>query len=262
MMKSIERHFSTISDIYRGLRTTDLEPILHIKKELHELPMINAVDIGCGCGRYELKLLQYVGNRLNLLCLDKNKEMLAQTKVYLSRHNIENFNTIISIAENLPILSKSVDCIFTFNAIHHFNLSGFLKETSRVLKYEGILFIYTRSRSQNSHSVWGKYFPLFAEKEKRLSEIDKLKKLIEDFHCLEIKNIQLFKYPRISNLDQLIKQACNHHYSTFSLYHDSDFKKSLKKFKKNLKKNFKDLNNINWIDENVLLVIRKKGSQN
>ena len=261
-MKNIEEHFSTIADKYRELRTTDLKPILHMEKELQELTKIKAADIGCGCGRYTLKLFQHLGNRLNLLCLDTNKEMLAQTREYLSRHNIENFKIIISIAKNLPISNDSIDCIFTFNAVHHFNLTEFLKDTSRVLKYDGFLFIYTRLRSQNSHSVWGRYFPFFAEKETRLFEIYELKKMIENFPYLEIQNIQYFRYPRISNLDRLIEQACNHHYSTFSLYHNGEFEKSLKDFKQNLRKNFKDSNNISWIDGNVLLVIRKKVEPN
>jgi len=75
---------------------------------------------------------------------------------------------------------------------------------------------------------------------------------------LEIQNIESFKYQRISCIDRLIEQVSNHHYSTFYLYTESEFDKSLNKLKQNLQRNFRDLNKISWFDGNVLLVIRKR----
>jgi len=59
-------------------------------------------------------------------------------------------------------------------------------------------------------------------------------------------------------MDRLLEQAENHHYSTFYLYNKKEFKKSLDGFKQNLQRHFKDLENINWSSENILLVIRKE----
>ncbi|MCH8191935.1 MAG: methyltransferase domain-containing protein, partial [Chloroflexi bacterium] len=59
----------------------------------------------------------------------------------------------------LPIRAETLDCVLTFNAIHDFPLPGFLQESHRVLKDGGYLFIYTRSRSQNQRTVWGRHFP-------------------------------------------------------------------------------------------------------
>lgn len=55
-MKSIHHHFLKIAHQYRDLRTTDLEPILFIKNKLHKHSKILAADVGCGDGRYDLKL--------------------------------------------------------------------------------------------------------------------------------------------------------------------------------------------------------------
>ncbi len=257
-MKSIHHHFSRIARKYRILRTTDLEPILCIKKELQKLPKIKAADVGCGGGRYAVKLFQCLGDRLYLHCIDDNSKMLKQLDGYLAQHEIKNFQIREASAEDLPIEDDSLDCIFTFNAVHHFKLLGFLEEASRVLKNNGYLFVYTRSRSQNSENIWGKYFPLFNQKETRLYELNELKEILRKISKLKIQSVEYFKYKRVSSLDWLVEQAQNHHYSTFNLYTEEEFARSLDKFKQNLQLHFKDLKNIKWFDENILLVVRKQ----
>lgn len=256
-MKNIHHHFSKIAHKYRDLRTTDLEPILFIEKKLQKYPKLVAADVGCGAGRYDLKLFQYLSKRLFLYCIDANKEMLKFLKEFLVKHKIRNFKTIKAFVRKIPIKDNSLDCLFTFNAIHHFKTSQFLKESSRILKDGGHLFIYTRLKSQNRKNVWGKYFPLFNKKETRLYELNELKSSLKKLPKLKIESVEYFKYYRFASLDWLIKQAQNHHYSTFFLYTKKEFERSLEKFKQNIRREFKDLNKINWFDENILLVIRK-----
>ncbi|MBI2110241.1 class I SAM-dependent methyltransferase [Candidatus Woesearchaeota archaeon] len=260
-MKNIHNHFSKIAYRYRDLRTTDLEPTLFIKKKLQKHPKIAAADIGCGEGRYDLKLFQYLGKKLFLYCCDVNMKMLKQLKTFLEKHKIRNFKTIKALARKIPLKDNSLDCIFTFNAVHHFKILQFLKESSRILKDGGYLFIYTRLRSQNRRNVWGKYFLLFNEKETRLYELNELKNLIKKTSLLKIKTIEYFKYNRLSSLDWLLEQAQNHHYSTFYLYTKKEFENSLEKFKQNVQLKFKDLNKINWFDENILLIVQKEVKQ-
>jgi ubiquinone/menaquinone biosynthesis C-methylase UbiE len=257
-MKSINTHFSTIAQKYRELRTTDLEPIYYIKKEVENFSKIIAADVGCGVGRYVLKLFRNLGDKLYLYCIDCNREMLEELKQNLTLHNIENFQVKLTLARKLPLPNESLDCVFTFNAIHHFKILEFLYEASRVLKNSGSLFIYTRLRSQNRRSIWGQYFPLFTQKETRLYELDELKRVIIETPGLEIQNIEFFQYQRVASLDWLIKQARNHHYSTFHLYTKEEFEKSLNEFTHKIKQRFRDLNHISWIDGNVLLVERKR----
>jgi ubiquinone/menaquinone biosynthesis C-methylase UbiE len=79
--------------------------------------------------------------------------MLKQLEIYLAQHKIKNFQIRKAIADNLPIEDNSLNCIFIFNAVHHFKLLKFLNETSRVLRANGYLFIYTRLRSQNEREM-------------------------------------------------------------------------------------------------------------
>ena len=257
-MKNTHHHFSRIAYRYRDLRTTDLEPILFIQKKLQRKSRIVAADIGCGAGRYDLSLVQHFGKKLFLYCIDANKEMLKHLKDFLVKHEIRNFKTIKADARKLHIKDNFLDSIFTFNAIHHFKILHFLEESSRTLKDDGYLFIYTRLRSQNRRNIWGRYFPLFNEKETRLYGLNELKKLLRKVPRLKIESIEYFKCSRLSSLNWLINQAQDHHYSTFYLYTKKEFEQSLEQFKQNIQKNFKDLKKISWFDENILLVVRKQ----
>jgi len=254
------QHFSRIAKNYRDLRITDLEPILYIKKKIRNLPKIEMVEVGCGAGRYSFEMIRDLGNKLHLHCIDTNPEMVKQLHAFFARNRIKKFNVTIASAENLPVKDNSVDCVVTLNAIHHFKLLEFLKEASRILVDEGYLFIYTRLRSQNRKNIWGKYFPLFNQKETRLYELNELKTAVKRFSNLIVQSTELFKYKRYSNMNRLIYKAQNHHYSTFSLYSKKEFEQSLNKFKQNLKTNFEDPENIKWTDEYSLLMIKKTKS--
>jgi len=54
---AIHHHFSRIAKRYRNLRTTDLEPITIVVRELKNLARIEGIDMGCGAGRDDLGLI-------------------------------------------------------------------------------------------------------------------------------------------------------------------------------------------------------------
>ncbi len=253
----IHHHFSRVAHKYEDLRTTDLEPILSIKKKLQNLTKIEATDVGCGTGRYDIKLFHHLGDKLHLTCIDYNRYMLDEATKNLKEHKIKNFKTIKAPAKDLPLVDNSLNTVFTFNAIHHFRFLDFLKEAFRILSDNGYLFIYTRLRSQNKRNIWGIDFPRFCEKEKRLYELNELEKILNKIADLKLESLEYFKYKRTTTLEWLITQAKNHHYSTFSLYNKKEFKESLKEFQENIARNFKNLDRITWHDENLMLVIRK-----
>ena len=102
-------HFSRIAPKYRGLRITDPEPVNFIAKELGNLSSIEAVDVGCGAGRYGLLLCRYLGDKLHLTCADTNPNMLEVLDDYLIKHGISNFTSKHSKAENLPFPRNALD---------------------------------------------------------------------------------------------------------------------------------------------------------
>jgi len=255
---AFHHHFSRIAKRYRNLRTTDLEPITIVVRELKNLARIKGIDVGCGTGRYDLLLYRYLGGMLRLTCVDANDYMLEELDKYLIKYGISNFDSIHSEAEHLPFPSNALDCVCTFNAIHHFNLPEFLRESDRILNSGGYLLMYTRLREQNRRNIWGWYFPKFHQKETRLYTLDTLIQLVAASN-LRIKSIEYFKYGRISTLAQLVKRARDHHYSTFSLYSSEELEEAITGFKQNIRSEFEDTNQIRWFDENVLFVVRKEG---
>ncbi len=256
--RSAHEHFSEIAGEYRDLRTTDLEPILHIARTLSGISPVRAADIGCGAGRYDLKLFQHLGHKIeHLYCVDLTHRMLEQVKDYLARHRIRHFEVVRSVAAHLPFPPEHLNCICSFNSIHHFDVLGFLREGSRILEPEGRLFVYTRFRSQNTRNIWGSHFPRFCEKETRLYELDELENKMGTIPTLKIEHVQFFTYRRVSTLRRLLELARHRHYSTFSTYSNSEFRACLLRFEKNVKSDFTDLGNVRWTDENVLLTIRK-----
>jgi len=256
-MKETYHHFSKIAHEYEDLRTTDIEPILFIKNKLGDLTKIIGADIGCGGGRYDIELFNHIGKGLYLICIDYNENMLRRLDKNLREHNIKEFNTVRTSANILPLATNYFDVLVTFNAVHHFNLLDFLKKSSRVLRNKGRLFIYTRLRSQNQRNIWGRFFPKFYEKEKRLLEINEFEKTLKKVPDLILESIEYFKYKRKTNLEWLVQQAGKHHYSTFGLYSKKEFEESLNKFQITIMNHFKNPDKIIWNDENIMFNIKK-----
>jgi ubiquinone/menaquinone biosynthesis C-methylase UbiE len=117
-MRRINHHFSRIAHKYKDLRTTDLLSLSIIKKKLENLTKIEAADVGCGEGRYDVEVFHYLGERLYLICFDYNEKMLSELTENLKDCKIMNFKAIRALSDALPLSNNSLDTIFTFNAIH------------------------------------------------------------------------------------------------------------------------------------------------
>ena len=249
-------HFAKVAGVYRKMRTTDEEPILHIRDQLAGRPAIMAADIGCGAGRYDLLLFRHLPN-LRLACLDVSREMLTQLPRLLRRNGIHDFETINSSVEEMAFEDESLDCVFTFNAVHHFDFSLFLAKVGRAIRKDGLIFIYTRTPYQNAGSVWGRHFPGFCEKETRLYRLQEMEEWIRETGRLRMIAARTFRYARTSRLERLLEQARNRHYSTFSLYAEEEFEKASQTFKDDARRQFDDPAKVAWHDQNVLLQIER-----
>ena len=251
-------HFSQVSDVYNDIRTTDIEPIAHIRKHLGDRSRIIGAEVGAGGGRYSHLLLRDIPN-LQLTVTDLNESMLEQAGHFLRDQGTLNFELVEANSASLPFATDSLDCLMTFNAVHHFDLTSFLEESGRALKDSGQLFIYTRLPSQNASNIWGRYFPDFTRMETRLYGLDRLANSMRRVPSLEMDSVRFFRFPRSSSLQRLLEQARNGHYSTFSLYDAEHFERSILRFEVNLREAFPNQEDIRWVDENTMLVARATG---
>ena len=256
-LQSTYTHFSQIAPQYRELRSTDSQPIEYIASKLGPSKALTAADIGCGAGRYDYLLFRALGESLRLFCVDQNEAMLEQLDDYLREKRIARFQTIVAPADEIPLEPGSLDCVLTFNAVHHFPLRRFLEEGRRLLKPGGAMFIYTRSRRQNARSVWGRHFPGFSEKEDRLHEVSEMTAALLVVDGLELEEARAFRFPRAETPERLMEQARRHHYSTLSLYEADEFEGACARFRGALERLQNAEDRVTWDDENILYVIRK-----
>jgi ubiquinone/menaquinone biosynthesis C-methylase UbiE len=252
-------HFTQVSEVYNDVRTTDIEPVRLVRQRLCDRDEIAGADIGIGAGRYSYLLLREIRG-LHLTCVDYNHAMLCQADCLLRNLDRQGFELVRADGGGLPFTNGSFDCMLTFNAIHHLDLSSFLQEAARLLKESGLLFIYTRLLSQNENTIWGQHFPDFTAVERRLYDLGQLRLAIENTPSLELESVECFSYRRKAPLERLVAQATSHHYSTFSLYQPEHFERALTQFERNLQNAFPNGNRIDWTDENTMLVIRKDPS--
>ncbi len=67
-----------------------------------------------------------------------------------------------------------------------------------------------------------------------------------------------FAHKRVSSLARLRELVEARHYSTFDFCSSREFRCALAQFEQNLRERFEDLDDIRWVDENILLVIKKR----
>lgn len=252
----MDRHFTELSSVYRGLRTTDREPVERIAGEIAGLTNPMGADIGCGDGRYDLVLLESIPG-LYLTCVDANRAMLEQVHGLLSAHGYDRFETRLATAERVDLDAGRYDFVASFNAVHHFDLRDFLAKSSHALARGGHLFVYTRLPAQNRRSIWGRYFPGFADKETRLYELGDLHHWIEETPGMRFAGATCLRYRRRSTPERLVELARRHHYSTFSLYQPEAFEAALASFRRKVRRRFGE--SVEWFDENVLVHARRIG---
>lgn len=249
-------HFAAVSSVYRDVRTTDEAPIRAIRERLRGQSPIRAADIGCGAGRYDELLFQQLPG-LHLALVDASAAMLDQAQTFLSGRGITDFETHHAAVEEMSLPPNSLDCVFTFNAIHHFDVPEFLSKTAEAVREGERLFIYTRLPDQNERSIWGQYFPDFVERETRLYEMGELYRWIAESPTFAFEAATCFRFPRTSTLDRLTEQARTRHYSTFALYDEREFEDAVATFEREVCGEFEDPGQIEWSDENVLIEARR-----
>jgi SAM-dependent methyltransferase len=170
---------------------------------------------------------------------------------------IRGFDLLRAQAEKLPLPDASLDCVLTFNAVHHFNVAEFLREVGRVIRSAGLLFIYTRLRDQNERSIWGQCFPGFTHKETRLLDEEQLTKMLGDRPELAVRELARFSFQRTATRDCLRERVRSQHYSTFCFYEPDELEAATRQFEIALTKRFGTSEVIRWRDEYAMAIAER-----
>jgi SAM-dependent methyltransferase len=244
----LHEHFERVAAVYDSLRTTDEAPVRWIRQLLPDRP-VTAVDLGCGTGRYSKLLHALLPDGSLLVASDVSAAMLAALHAGDGGGGGEARIALLrSTAEALPLRGASVDVVTSFNAVHHFDLDRFLAAAARVLRPGGHLFVYTRTRTQNARTIWGRWFPGFAERERRLHSERELRAAVRRTPGLVLAGTRAFRYRRSTTAERLRAQVEGHHYSTFSLYPPDELAAALDAFLARL-----PAGEVSWVDEYLLV---------
>lgn len=250
-------HFSDIAQNYRAVRFTDDAPITYILKHLDSLPAIAGLELGCGTGRYTAELLNTLDQMHSLHCVDASQDMLAELERRFKAQYPDRFTPVHSGAENVSHPADTLEAVFSFNALHHFDLAATLSNVSDWLRPGGMAFLYTRTPEQNASNLWGQFFPEFAVREDRLKSEAALMAAVEATDGLQNVEVRRFAYARSEDLTTILEKVDHYHYSTFRLYSTTELKEARETFRERLVENYPNTENITWTDYNLMVTARK-----
>ena len=221
------------------------------------------LDVGTGTGRY----LDLVSERLSStlvtdLCpigLDRSAAMLGEAR-RLNGCAYPGASHLVGAVETLPIRTASCGAITCFNAVHHFDLTAFASEASRVLTPSGLLVLYTRTEAQNRDTIWGRYFPEFAELETRLLSASALQEALHATDAFTSVRAQTIPWRGTTSLSRLLDQVAAYHYSTFRFYSPDRLQTALDTFQRRLRGIFGDCSRITFDNDHLLVVAQRAAS--
>lgn len=108
-----------------------------LKVFMHERALESVLDVGCGTGLL-VKFLSTSGFRA--VGCDIEDEAIKAAK------NLNNIDLVKASAINLPFPNNSFDCITSISVVEHLRpqeVKKFIKESKRILKPGGFIFIVT-----------------------------------------------------------------------------------------------------------------------
>jgi SAM-dependent methyltransferase len=255
-------HFSAVAERYRTLRDLDQRTVRRVVQLLASLTgpggVLRVLDVGAGTGRYAEAVVETAAEERNVLCrgvtCDASRFMVG-SGVLCGRAARLRLNRVIALAEVLPFREGAFDAVLSFNAIHHFGLDAFLEAAAYVLRPGGSLLIYTRTPEQNARTVWGRYFPYFAERETRLYREDELRSAVARRRQYRPAILETRPWVMRKTLARLVEQARGRCYSTFCFYTPAEFEVALQSFQRRLASAYPDPRRIIVRNDHLLLVV-------
>jgi len=140
-------YFNSKADLWDDMiAEKDPDKLENMAKNLNIQPGSTVLDVGTGTGIFVPLLLNKIGNKGKLVCLDSAEKMLEKARKKNFKGNIEYVCSDIS---NTQLGDEIFDVVVCYSSFPHFkDKAKALQEIKRLLKKGGRLFIcHTSSRS-------------------------------------------------------------------------------------------------------------------
>ena len=109
------------------------------------------LDVATGGGHTALKFAPFV---THVTATDITPRMLEKAQSFAESQGIENVSFEPADAEDLPFSDASFDLVTCRIAPHHFqNPAGFVRESARVLRAEGLLLVQDHALPENAEAA-------------------------------------------------------------------------------------------------------------
>jgi len=185
----------------------------NLKSSSKPLKNISILDIGCGGG-----LLSEPMSRMGakVVGIDASKKNINVAKYHAKRNKLK-IDYICSYPENLK-KNKRFDVILNMEIVEHVeDLKLFIKETSKLLKKDGLMFIATLNKTLKSYAfaiVGAEYIlrwlPIGTHEWEKFVEPEKLIKLGKE-NKLKLESLDGVKFNVVSN-QWLLSKDCSVNY--------------------------------------------------
>jgi ubiquinone/menaquinone biosynthesis C-methylase UbiE len=253
----LKTHFAKIAQQYNAFRTFDREPIDVLATVVVE-PGHTVCDIGCGTGRYLIPLVRVLessGVRVEAAYgVDPCAKMLSVAAAVRNGTN-QPIQWLRGTSDATRLPDNSLSLVTTFNAFHHFPVWDTLAEAQRILRRNGYFAVYNRVYEQEYEHVWGRWFPGYVEK----STVPKCERMLNlnDYNSsFELVYTRDFTFTREVDLQRIVEQTENKHYSTLEMYSPDEFEHAKALFVKRLERHFPDPKRITYPSSCSLFVYR------
>ena len=185
----------------------------NLKSSSKPLKNISILDIGCGGG-----LLSEPMSRMGakVVGIDASKKNINVAK-YHAKKNKLNIDYICSYPENFK-KKKNFDVILNMEIVEHVeDLKLFIKETSKLLKKDGLMFVATLNKTLKSYvfAIVGaeyilRWLPIGTHEWEKFVEPEKLIKLGKE-NRLKLESLDGVKFNVVSN-QWLLSKDCSVNY--------------------------------------------------
>ena len=185
----------------------------NLKSSSKPLKNISILDIGCGGG-----LLSEPMSRMGakVVGIDASKKNINVAKYHAKRNKLK-IDYICSYPENLK-KNKRFDVILNMEIVEHVeDLKLFIKETSKLLKKDGLMFIATLNKTLKSYvfAIVGaeyilRWLPIGTHEWEKFVEPEKLIKLGKE-NKLKLESLDGVKFNVVSN-QWLLSKDCSVNY--------------------------------------------------